>query len=70
MRQNRLSARTHIIGVIGNRSHLAGEFGGRHDADAGNAQEQHVRGAYQQAGHLLFELGDLLESQAPVIIML
>ena len=57
-----------IICVIGDRTHLASEFGGRHDADSGNAQEHHVCGVRQESGHFLLQLGDMLKSAAPLIV--
>jgi hypothetical protein len=68
-REGSIPARDRLVaGGVGDRPHLAGEFGGRDHADAGDAQEHDVGRAGQQAGHPSLQLGDLLQPVPPLII--
>lgn len=60
---NRLGA-----GVMFDRPHLAGQFAGGNDADAGMRKQQNIRRFHEDFGDLAFQLGHLLGLDPPVVV--
>ena len=56
------------VGVVLDRSHLAGEVGGADDVDAGEGQQQHVGRLRQAAGDLAFQGLDFLGFSQAVVV--
>jgi hypothetical protein len=51
---------------VGDGAHLGGVVAGRDDVDAGDAHQQHVGGAGEQAGDLAFQALDFQPFSLPV----